>query len=473
MTAPSPPERCRAAIRRWTRGDRGRLTRALPFDDSERREATDRSDEVRREGHHAVDILVRGRGLLGDAARIAGEEEHAAPLHLGVDLAAAPRVTGGRPTHGAPGAVLAGLERIDVPETLSHVGRCRHRPGDEDQVARSRSHRAFPVDEPLAGDAVPTDVALQGGVVVVDVDDPLHSARTRRRDERSFDRVEHPRAVHLRETECEPHCREVVEVVRLVIGEVRELAVGERQMPALAGRERPSVVGVADRLAEAARPRVEHDDDAALRVPLDLEEVVPAAERSQLGQGPEEPLLTYTRGSSDADLILGSVAVHAAAVFLEAHGDARGDEPEQGFEVAAPQVARREVGLEERDPAPDVDADRVRDDRPVGEEDAADRHPVAGMCVGHERHVVDGEREVREVQGLHAGARVERVRPREDGYPAAPDHVHRAPPARFSHPHRRDTGAGRAPGPVPAYRVPHGCAAARARGREPREQGPP
>jgi hypothetical protein len=50
--------------------------------------------------------------------------------------------------------------------------------------------------------------------------------------------------------------------------------------------------------------------------------------------------------------------------------------------------------------AADVDADGVRHDRPIGEQDASDRHAVAGVGVGHQRDVVDRKRQVRQVRRL-------------------------------------------------------------------------
>jgi len=52
------------------------------------------------------------------------------------------------------------------------------------------------------------------------------------------------------------------------------------------------------------------------------------------------------------------------------------------------------------DATPDVEAHRVRDDLPDRCEHAAYGHAVAHVCIGHERHMVEGKRQVREVACL-------------------------------------------------------------------------
>jgi hypothetical protein len=66
-----------------------------------------------------------------------------------------------------------------------------------------------------------------------------------------------------------------------------------------------------------------------------------------------------------------------------------------------------ELGLDEDDTAADVDPDRVRHDGAIGEQDAPDRHAVAGVRVRHQRDVADRERQVREVGRLLENAALE------------------------------------------------------------------
>ena len=102
------------------------------------------------------------------------------------------------------------------------------------------------------------------------------------------------------------------------------------------------------------------------------------------------------------------------------------DPPEDRVERGrAERPAPGEVGPGERDAAADVHAHGVRDDGAVGEQDAPDRHPEARVSVGHERHVVTGDVEVREIDRLRDRLALDVRRPAPDGQPPAVDDVHR------------------------------------------------
>ncbi len=226
--------------------------------------------------------------------------------------------------------------------------------------------------------------------------------------------VEHPRAVHLREPERELHRRPVAGEVVRADGQVRELPVGELRVPGQVLRECPLVVLVADRLAQAPRTGVEHDEHLAGLVPLDLEEVIATTKTAQLPERVGQPLLLDRRRPLQTHGLGGDLAVDRGGQLLEAGRDARIDGLEHPIELAGRQRLDGQVRLDERHAAADVDADGVRHDRTIGEEHPTDRHAVAGVRVGHERDVIDGERQVRQVGRLLERRALERHGPRHD-----------------------------------------------------------
>jgi hypothetical protein len=145
---------------------------------------------------------------------------------------------------------------------------------------------------------------------------------------------------------------------------------------------------------------VEHDEDPALGIALQLEEVVPRAERAELVDRPIEPGRLDRLRSLEPDLDQGGLAIDRLRLRAHAHRDAGSNLIEDGAELGRAQGVDRQVGLDQGDPAADVDADAVGHDRAVGEQHAADLHAVARVGVGHERDVMDRERQVRQVRGL-------------------------------------------------------------------------
>ena len=99
------------------------------------------------------------------------------------------------------------------------------------------------------------------------------------------------------------------------------------------------------------------------------------------------------------------------ASCLEARRNPGVDGLEHEPEIGGAERLDGQVGLDEGHAAADVDADGVRHDRALGEQDATDRHAVAGVRVGHQRDVIDGERQVRQVRRLLERRALERARP--------------------------------------------------------------
>ena len=149
--------------------------------------------------------------------------------------------------HHAPRAVAGGAKRpFNGPAaTRQDEARGAHRARDQHDLARPGAHGALAVD-----DAVPADVVLPRGVVVMHVDQPVEAPDRRQVLERTLDDIEHPRPVDLGEPQRELHRRPVADEVVRADGQERQLVVRQRRRPGAVLRECPLVVLVADRLAQ-------------------------------------------------------------------------------------------------------------------------------------------------------------------------------------------------------------------------------
>jgi hypothetical protein len=139
-------------------------------------------------------------------------------------------------------------------------------------------------------DAAHTGVVLRSGVVVMDVHEPLEAVHGGPLPKCVLRAVHHVAPIQLGPAKGERHRVPIaLGIGVLVEAEIRKLRVGQVAAGALACFERALGEDVADLLAKVAGARVEHEVNAVVLVPLDLEEVVAAAERSERNRRPIQP----------------------------------------------------------------------------------------------------------------------------------------------------------------------------------------
>lgn len=156
---------------------------------------------------------------------------------------------------------------------------------------------------------------------------------------------------------------------------------------------RKLVVEVSDLLAEVSGTRVEHDPEVSLLVLLQLDEVVAAAQGTDLAS---------SRGVLSAHhmQIVDVVALRHKRLLLQflvvIHAE-RDPLPDARHDILPYQLSRDlvcdDVRLDSAHAASDVHSDGVGDDHLLGGEDASDRHPHTAMHIRHERQMMIHERQ--------------------------------------------------------------------------------
>ena len=187
-----------------------------------------------------------------------------------------------------------------------------------------------------------------------------------------------------------------------------------------------------DLLAYVARPRVHYHPSDSLRILLHFDEVVPAAERADLtlGLGDLGPQSRHVRDRVEE---IGAVRL-ARRMPVETLGHSPLDFAEDRF-ANSQELASGDVRAPAAHATADVESDRMRDHPPPCREHSADRHSVADVGVGHERHVVGCEREVGQIARLGQRLLVDGVAPDVDRELFGVDRSHERPP-RHSYPCR-------------------------------------
>src|SRR5262249_38881275 len=141
--------------------------------------------------------------------------------------------------------------------------------------------------------------------------------------------------------------------------------------------------GLADRLTDVARTGMQHDPHGARLIEAQLDEVVAAAERAELLEGPRRIVLTdhiedLELTETLVELLAGLRELRAAHTVAhrvdryvmrrEAHRHTRFDARAQSSQRVR-QVVRRDRRTHGRHAATDVHADRARDDRGLRRDD--------------------------------------------------------------------------------------------------------
>ena len=399
----------------------------------------------------ALHVLVGQRRLLGETLVRRAADDDPSGLELAPDLATADLPARPCPREPPAGAVAGGAERQlhRVRLTCEHVARGAHAPRDEHRLpdapveggylggsCRESTRRtlAMDADVPAAvtldlDDVVRHVVELQRGVCHRRPQDPpccfAHLMR-------------HRMAIGEREVGGGGHRSQIGPPFRGRLGRARELPVGERDaVPRERGVHGPYVVG-AHLVAEPARagmdenrdlPLAEAEDTGRFGVedplhPLDLDEVVPGADRAHLaGAAKAGSLRDRARISAgDAAGRLGALEVVLGAdpELGDEEPGAFGEQPVEmrAFEVELSALSRprrdlpRDIVHERLPPAPellpgegqreqpDATVDVVAD--PPGRDDAvrnrsgcdaSDREPVALVDVGHRAGCLDDSRQ--------------------------------------------------------------------------------
>ena len=201
----------------------------------------------------------------------------------------------------------------------------------------------------------------------------------------------------------------VVEVARALL-EVREVAVGQiRVVPQRVLLRQLDEHG-ADRVADAARARMQHEPHRVLLVEADLDEVVAAAERAEVITvvGFREPRVVAAQlgelGLESRPCVIDEsrhlaprarIAPARCTAVRHRALDRRAQRPE-----VVGQVRCGQRGLRGDHAAADVDADRSRNDRLARREHGADGRADAVVHVRHRRDVVEHHRKPRGVLQL-------------------------------------------------------------------------
>ncbi len=223
----------------------------------------------------------------------------------------------------------------------------------------------------------------------------------------------HHLAVGLRELLRPAHRADVVAEVLRAFLEIGEVRVGQVGLVLHRVLLRQFDEHGADRVAHAARTRVQHEPHETHFIQADLDEVVARPERAQVlvvvgvlqlrvvAADLGEVGLEFRPGRVDhLGRVLPRADVAALGRAAVRHGGL--DRGTQRAQVVR-QVLGAQRGLAGHHPAADVDADRGRDDRLQRRDHRAHRRADAQVHVGHRRDVLEHDRQLRRIHQLLAG----------------------------------------------------------------------
>ena len=196
--------------------------------------------------------------------------------------------------------------------------------------------------------------------------------------------------------------------------QIRQVEVGQGDPPLLHRLPGDADVMLRDLVAHAARARVQEQPHPALFVGGHLDEVVARAEGAELQLPPAR-----VRAGVEARLLrLGRQPFHprarggrqllVGAARRERHRALDG--VTQRRQIGA-QLVGMELRPHRRHPAPDVHADRRRDDRPEGRDDRTHGRALAQVRVRHQGDVRVDERQQRSLLGLLTGLVLQQAGP--------------------------------------------------------------
>src|SRR5262245_40968930 len=224
--------------------------------------------------HDLVDVLVGARDLVEHALVLAADDA----LRLGLQIRDGKRLLGRVAAHPAPRAVGAGVEALGRTPAPHDVAASAHATRDDAEVAGARADRAL-AREP----DVLTEVPLAPDVVMVAVHRLAgHLEGGNMPRQRLEHEVHHFLSVGARVVLRPADRLDVVVEMPCTFREIGEIPIRKLNPVSLGILLRQLDEVRADRIADAAAARMQHDPDAVRLVEADLDEVVAAAERAEL-----------------------------------------------------------------------------------------------------------------------------------------------------------------------------------------------
>ena len=231
-----------------------------------------------------------------------------------------------------------------------------------------------------------------------------------------LDALHHKPAVAQGEVDAEEHFLPVHLKLLASPGQERQTDVGRyRGMPYFVKMSCNLVVVVTDLLAEVARAGVDHDPEAAFLVLLQLDEVVAASKRAHLMQ---DGLATALHDFQLVYVIALWQVSRVLSILVVVHAE-RYTLADVTHNLLAEHISRDvfhlPAGLDCTHAAADVHAHGVGNDGILAGQHTTDRHPHAGMHVGHDGQVMEKEGQCRQVLNLAHGRLLDVTRPYLDG----------------------------------------------------------
>jgi hypothetical protein len=293
----------------------------------------------------------------------------------------------------------ARAQRVGAAAAFDVIAGGSHRSGQDAGLSIERRHRALAMHKEIA-----PGMSLERDVIVVGRDDavPLEGGVQRRLDHRPGLGGDRP-PTGFGEASCEGDVAKIVGA---------RLARGPECAQPIADRLRPIEMDSANRLTHRTRSAVHHQPQTVVLVGLQLEEVIPAAERGELEDpvaatnclepGIRERSFREVRGLRDRGAPMPPPRRNRRA---EPGKDLGGDS----------RIAKR-VGIgvhgDGEHAAADVSADGLRVDQRRRGDDDANADLFGKVHVGHHRDVVDVGRAPQAVDGLRHILRQRRRQPR-------------------------------------------------------------
>ena len=288
----------------------------------------------------------------------------------------------------------AGLEAFGIAFAPDDVAPRAHRARNDSEVAFAGSDRALARNPDLVA-----LVNLAIDVVVVAVDRLLRQLERRKRGAQGFQRERQDLPPILgRELLGPPDRRHVVVEGLRSFAQVREIPVGQLPVQTKHFLSRDADEVVAELVADSARAGMQHDPDAVAFVEAQLDEMVAAAERTDLrlplcppaGEFLDGFAARREGGPSRAQPQRRLRADAVVRMVAEADWHPVFDRlPDLAQRVRKLVGVQREPGCNH--PAADVHPDRGGNDRAHGRNHGADRGSLAGMHVWHRRDMAINE----------------------------------------------------------------------------------
>src|SRR5512134_4038157 len=376
-----------------------------PFHADDLLKGMDDLDKVRLVRHYLVDRLVGRRDLVDDAFVLAADDT----ARLLFQIFQIEFLVGGIPAHEAAGTVRAGVEALRRALAAHDIAASAHAAGDDAELARAGADRS------LAREPDRFAVVLFAlDVIVVAVDRRARYFERRQMAAHGVqNQLHHFLAVGARVVLRPADRLDVVVEVLRVLREVGEVRVGQANIVPLRILLRQLDEVGPDRVADAAAAGVQHRPHAIRLIEADLDEMVAAAQRAELVRParvapdplPDPSMLVKYLSQPLLELLSCAGTRIAVAVLAEAHRHVPADLGKDLLQRAFIEFVAGEREPRRHHATADVDADRGRNDGPLGRNHRADGGANTEVNVRHRRHVMMHERQARNIDELGARLR--------------------------------------------------------------------